>query len=37
MTTLVPPPSTTETDDGAAIAELHRLHAVQRKAFLADP
>src|SRR5690242_19601514 len=37
MTTLVPPSSTTETDDGAAIAELHRLHAVQRKAFLADP
>jgi coniferyl-aldehyde dehydrogenase len=37
MTTLVPPPSTTETDDGAAIAELHRLHALQRKAFLADP
>jgi hypothetical protein len=37
MTTLVPPPSTTETDDGAAIAELHRLHAVQRKAFLAGP
>jgi hypothetical protein len=34
ITTLVPPPSTTGTDDGAAIAELHRRHAVQRKACL---
>lgn len=27
----------TPTDDDAAIAELHRLHTVQRAAFLADP
>ena len=36
MTTLVPP-HTAAADDAAAIAELHRLHAVQRAAFLADP
>jgi len=36
MSTLVTP-QTTDTDDGAAIAELHRLHGAQRKAFLADP
>ena len=29
--------SETGDDDGAAIAELHRLHALQRAAFLADP
>jgi len=37
VTTLVTPPSTPAVDDGPAIAELHRLHAAQRKAFLADP
>ena len=37
MTTFVTPTSATDVDDGPAIAELHRLHAVQRKAFLADP
>ncbi|MEJ7584567.1 MAG: aldehyde dehydrogenase family protein [Acidimicrobiales bacterium] len=37
MSTLVTPPSTTAADDGAAIAELGRLHALQRSAFLADP
>jgi len=37
MTTLVTPPSTADTDDGPAIGELHRLFAVQRGAFLADP
>ncbi len=36
MTSLIMPPSGTEIDDGLAIAELHRLHAVQRAAFLAD-
>ncbi len=36
MSTLVTPP-TTVTDDSAAIAELHRLHSLQRSAFLADP
>src|SRR5262249_45398548 len=36
MTTLVEP-HLTDIDDGPAIAELHRLHAVQREAFLADP
>jgi coniferyl-aldehyde dehydrogenase len=38
MTTpLITPSSTSIVDDGTAIAELHRLHAVQRAAFLADP
>jgi len=37
VTTFVTPPSTVDLDDGPAIAELHRLHAVQRQAFLADP
>jgi len=37
VTTFVAPFSTSDVDDGAAIAELHRLHAVQRAAFLADP
>jgi coniferyl-aldehyde dehydrogenase len=38
MTTpLITPSSTATVDDGPAIAELHRLHAVQRAAFLADP
>src|SRR5260370_285413 len=38
MTTpLITPSSTATVDDGPAIAELHRLHAVQGAAFLADP
>jgi coniferyl-aldehyde dehydrogenase len=37
MTMLVTPSSATEADDGPAIAELHRLYAAQRTAFLADP
>jgi coniferyl-aldehyde dehydrogenase len=38
MTTpLITPSSTADVDDGPAIAELHRLYAVQRAAFLADP
>ena len=37
MTALLPPAAATGADDGPAIAELHRLHAVQREAFLADP
>ncbi len=37
MTMLVTPSSATAADDGPAIAELHRLHAAQRTAFLADP
>ena len=37
MTTLVTPSDTTDIDDGPAIAELHRLHAAQKAAFLADP
>lgn len=37
MTSLVPPPAVTQADDGPAIAELHRLYAAQRQAFLADP
>ena len=36
MTSLVPP-SAVDTDDGQAIAELSRLHDVQRQAFLASP
>ena len=36
MTMLVPPQSVT-TDDTAAIADLRRLYALQRAAFLADP
>jgi coniferyl-aldehyde dehydrogenase len=36
-TTLVTPPSHSDVDDGPAIADLHRLHALQRTAFLADP
>ena len=34
---LVTPPAATDVDDGPAIAELHRLHALQRAAFRADP
>ncbi|MGI8589651.1 MAG: aldehyde dehydrogenase family protein [Nakamurella sp.] len=37
MTTFVPPLTVADLDDGPAIAELHRLHALQRKAFLANP
>ncbi|MHA6765153.1 aldehyde dehydrogenase family protein [Streptacidiphilus sp. PAMC 29251] len=37
MTTLVTPGNASDVDDGPAIAELHRLHALQRKAFLAAP
>jgi len=37
VTTFITPPSATDMDDGAAIAELHRLHTVQRAAYLADP
>jgi coniferyl-aldehyde dehydrogenase len=37
MTTLVSPQQDSQLDDGPAIAELHRLYALQRKAFLADP
>ena len=37
MTSLLPPAAAPGVDDGPAIAELHRLHAVQREAFLADP
>ena len=35
--TLVAPKLTPDLDDGPAIAELHRLHGLQRAAFLADP
>ncbi len=37
MTSLISPQSTTDADDGPAIADLHRLFALQRAAFLADP
>src|SRR5258708_12868035 len=37
MTSIITPSGATDIDDGPAIAELHRLHAVQRAAFLADP
>lgn len=37
MTSLVTPPAATDVDDGPAIAGLHRLHALQRQAFAADP
>ena len=37
MTSLITPGSTTDVDDGPAIAELHRLFAAQRAAFQADP
>lgn len=37
MTSIISPPATTSTDDGPAIAELHRLFAVQKAAFRADP
>jgi coniferyl-aldehyde dehydrogenase len=37
MTALVTPATTSDTDDGPAIADLHRLHALQRSAFRADP
>ena len=37
MTVLVSPPPDADVDDGPAIAELHRLHAVQHEAFLANP
>ncbi len=35
--TLVAPPPTSDVDDAPAIAELHRLHGLQRAAHLADP
>ena len=37
MTALLSPLSTTDTDDGPAIDDLHRLFTLQRRAFLADP
>lgn len=37
MGSLVTPEAAADVDDGPAIAELHRLHALQRAAFLADP
>ncbi len=37
MTTLVTAQSGAQVDDSSAIAELHRLYALQRTAFLADP
>ncbi len=37
MTTLVSPRTDHTVDDGPAIAELHRLQALQRQAFTADP
>jgi acyl-CoA reductase-like NAD-dependent aldehyde dehydrogenase len=37
VSTLVDPLVQVDVDDGPAIAELHRLHALQRTAFRADP
>jgi coniferyl-aldehyde dehydrogenase len=37
MTSIISPAGPATLDDGPAIAELHRLFAVQKKAFLADP
>ena len=37
MTTLLVPPSGTDVDDAPAIAELHRVHAVQSAAYRKDP
>jgi len=37
MTSLITPSSSADIDDGPAIAELHRLFALQREAFLAEP
>jgi coniferyl-aldehyde dehydrogenase len=37
VTTFITPDSAAVVDDSAAIAELHRLHGVQRAAYLADP
>lgn len=37
MTALMDPDTAIESDDSDAIAELHRLHRVQRAGFLADP
>ena len=37
MTTLLVPPAATATDDAAAIAELHRLHALQTAAYRKAP
>src|ERR1700685_2263569 len=37
MTSMITRSTTSDVDDGPAIAELHRLHGVQRAAFLADP
>jgi coniferyl-aldehyde dehydrogenase len=37
MTSIISPADAASVDDGPAIAELHRLFAVQKKAFLADP
>jgi len=37
MTTLITPSEAAEETDGPAIAELHRLFALQKAAFQADP
>ena len=37
MTSMITPSTSTDVDDGPAIAGLHRLHAAQRAAFQADP
>ncbi len=37
MTSMITRSPSSDADDGPAISELHRLHAVQRAAFLADP
>src|ERR1700734_2791108 len=37
MTSMITRSTSSDVDDGPAIAELHRLHGVQRAAFLADP
>jgi coniferyl-aldehyde dehydrogenase len=37
MTSMITRSISSDVDDGPAIAELHRLHGVQRAAFLADP
>src|SRR5580693_2574178 len=37
MTSMITRSASSDVDDGPAIAELHRLHAAQKAAFLADP